>query len=111
MRFILSSSLKFWVLVDGAHLGGNANNGTNDGFAYVNSNNTPSNANANIGSRLYWKVLTNRFLPLYLKSRSIQLETVSFRKCSYKRSSVLGIALHSLDTNTLALAKKRPLVG
>lgn len=32
-------------------MGGNANNGTNDGFAYVNSDNTPSVANANIGSR------------------------------------------------------------
>lgn len=32
-------------------LGGNANNGTNAGFVYVNSNNAPSNANTNIGSR------------------------------------------------------------
>ncbi len=32
--------------------GGNANNGSNAGFTYANSNNAPSNANANIGSRL-----------------------------------------------------------
>jgi hypothetical protein len=35
-------------------VGGNANNGDNDGLAYVNVNNAPSNANANIGSRLNW---------------------------------------------------------
>lgn len=32
--------------------GGNANNGANAGLAYANSNNVPSNANANIGSHL-----------------------------------------------------------
>ena len=32
--------------------GGNANNGANAGFANSNSNNDPSNTNANIGSRL-----------------------------------------------------------
>jgi hypothetical protein len=38
---------------------GNANNGTNAGFVYVNSNNTPSNTNTNIGSRLsLLKILT-----------------------------------------------------
>ena len=31
---------------------GNANNGTNAGFVYANTNNTASNANANIGSQL-----------------------------------------------------------
>lgn len=30
--------------------GGNANNGSNAGFVYVNTNNAASNANANIGS-------------------------------------------------------------
>lgn len=35
-------------------LGGNANNGSNCGFVNVNSNNAPSNTNANIGSRLYF---------------------------------------------------------
>lgn len=38
---------------NGAHLGGNANNGANAGLAYLNSNNSPANANADIGSRLY----------------------------------------------------------
>jgi len=37
----------------GVLFGGNANNGANAGFAYANSNNTPSNTNANIGSHLY----------------------------------------------------------
>nr|DAF17768.1 MAG TPA: hypothetical protein [Bacteriophage sp.]DAH86618.1 MAG TPA: hypothetical protein [Bacteriophage sp.]DAJ93714.1 MAG TPA: hypothetical protein [Bacteriophage sp.] len=32
--------------------GGNANNGSNSGLAYVNSNNAFSNANANYGARL-----------------------------------------------------------
>lgn len=32
--------------------GGNANNGANAGLVYANSNNAPSNANANIGSHL-----------------------------------------------------------
>lgn len=36
----------------GCLLGGNANNGTNAGLAYVNSNNSVSNTNANIGSRI-----------------------------------------------------------
>jgi len=31
---------------------GSANNGTNAGLAYVNSNNTPSNANTNISAQL-----------------------------------------------------------
>ncbi len=36
----------------GVYFGGNANNSSNDGFVYANSNNTPSNSNANIGSHL-----------------------------------------------------------
>ena len=38
----------------GVRFGGNANNGANAGLAYSNSSNTPSNTNANIGSRLYF---------------------------------------------------------
>lgn len=34
------------------HVGGNANNGSNAGFVYSNSNNSPANTNANIGSHL-----------------------------------------------------------
>ena len=40
------------VLVSGVLFGGNANNGANAGFVYANTNNAPSNTNANIGSRL-----------------------------------------------------------
>lgn len=38
----------------GCYFGGNANNGANAGLVYANSNNAPSNSNANIGSRLYF---------------------------------------------------------
>lgn len=42
------------VCLMGVIFGGNANNGANCGFAYANTNNAPSNTNANIGSRLYF---------------------------------------------------------
>lgn len=42
------------AVVGGLQVGGNANNGSNDGLAYLNANNVPANANANIGSRLNW---------------------------------------------------------
>lgn len=42
--------------VRGLQVGGNANNGSNDGLACFNANNAPSNANANIGSRLNWYI-------------------------------------------------------
>lgn len=38
--------------VGGVLFSGNANNGANAGFVYANTNNTASNANANIGSQL-----------------------------------------------------------
>ena len=44
------SSIKGWFA---ALLGGNANNGANAGFGYLNANNRPANTNANIGARLY----------------------------------------------------------
>jgi hypothetical protein len=40
-------------VIRGALLSANANNGTNAGFGYLNTNNRSSNANANIGFRLY----------------------------------------------------------
>lgn len=40
--------------IKGVHFGGRANNGTNCGFVYSNSNNVPSNTNTNIGSRIYY---------------------------------------------------------
>ena len=42
-----------------AFLGGNANNGANAGFGYLNANNRPANSNANIGARLYRKICYN----------------------------------------------------
>jgi hypothetical protein len=39
----------------GALFSANANNGANSGFGYLNANNRSSNANANIGFRLYRK--------------------------------------------------------
>ena len=36
----------------GVLFSGNANNGTNAGFVYANTNNTATNTNANIGSQL-----------------------------------------------------------
>lgn len=53
----------------GLHVGGNANNGANDGLAYVNANNGPANANTNIGSRLNWLIIARSAPPLDLASR------------------------------------------
>lgn len=40
----------------GVLVGGNATNGANAGLACANSNNAPSNTNANIGSHLCFKI-------------------------------------------------------
>lgn len=48
---ISSNENKRLVCSCGVLFGGNANNSANAGFGYANSNNTPSNTNANIGSR------------------------------------------------------------
>ena len=46
------------LLKAGLLWGGNSNNGANDGLAYVNANNAPSNSNVNIGSHhVYNKAL------------------------------------------------------
>ena len=45
----------------GALLSGNANNGANAGFGYLNANNRSSNANANIGFRFYRGYLVTGF--------------------------------------------------
>lgn len=42
------------------YVGGNANNGSNAGFGYSNTNNAASNANANIGARLSLIYYINR---------------------------------------------------
>ena len=39
----------------GARLGGDAANGTDDGPAYLRSDNSPADAAANFGSRLVWQ--------------------------------------------------------
>jgi hypothetical protein len=45
--------------------GGNANNGANAGLVNANTNNTPSNANANIGAQLCLKYFERvKTLPL-----------------------------------------------
>ena len=52
METVFGSSKKYKVgRSRGVLFGGNANNGANAGLAYANSNNAPSNTNANIGSR------------------------------------------------------------
>lgn len=48
----LSFSSVGWLLLRGLLAGGNANNGSNAGLVYSNSNNSPANSNANVGSRL-----------------------------------------------------------
>ena len=44
-----------------AHVGGNWNNGSNDGLSYWNLNNSTTNANANIGGRLLIRFLIIAF--------------------------------------------------
>ena len=53
----------------GALLSGNANNGANAGFGYLNTNNRPANTNANIGFRL------DRLVKFIL-SEDLQITTV-----------------------------------
>lgn len=48
---------------------GNANNGAFAGLGYSNTNNTPTNANANIGTQLSYKNVGDGALPLGKKSR------------------------------------------
>ena len=57
----MKGCLSFGVLFSG-----NANNGTNAGFTYANTNNTPSNTNANIRSRQYW-------LKIYIRIEALPL--------------------------------------
>ena len=55
--------------------GGNANNGANAGFSYANSNNTPSNTNANIRSHL-WYLFYKQYGP-YLLVKNHELKRFS----------------------------------
>jgi len=43
-------------VVRACRVGGNWNNGANDGFSNLNGNNAPSNANANYGGDLYYQI-------------------------------------------------------
>jgi hypothetical protein len=43
-------------VLSGLLSGGNANNGANAGCVYANTNNVPTNTNANIGSRLRFSI-------------------------------------------------------
>lgn len=47
----------------GVLFSGNANNGANAGFVYANTNNSPSNTNANIGSQLCLNIVMVKALP------------------------------------------------
>lgn len=56
---------------------GNANNGANAGFSYVNSNNAASNTNANISSQLcFLKSWECQAMALAKKSRCINVVLV-----------------------------------
>lgn len=44
--------MRLFVSFLGVMFGGNANNSSNAGLSYSNTNNTPSNTNTNIGSQL-----------------------------------------------------------
>ena len=49
----MCSSLLFAFCLRVAHVGGNSNNGANDGLWYWNLNNSSSNANWNCGARVF----------------------------------------------------------
>lgn len=51
MRMSLNSTLYYGCRSNVPNLGGNANNGSNCGFAYANFENDPANSNPDIGSR------------------------------------------------------------
>ena len=57
----MKGCLSFSVLFSG-----NANNGTNAGFTYANTNNAPSNTSTNIRSRQYW-------LKIYIRIETLPL--------------------------------------
>lgn len=62
----------------GVLFGGNANNGANAGFVYANSNNVPSNTNANIGSRLYFSIYMKETMER--RPRLLAKDILTFRK-------------------------------
>lgn len=60
----------------GALLSGNANNGANAGFGYLNANNRSSNANANIGFRFYRGYLITGF-SFYNEDKEITVDPMT----------------------------------
>lgn len=59
----------------GLLVGGNANNSSNAGFVYSNSNNDPSNTNTNIGSHLcFYMILFSTSLANMAKKYIFNLE-------------------------------------
>nr|UWI25143.1 MAG: hypothetical protein [Bacteriophage sp.] len=76
------------MVIGGALFGGNANNGTNAGFGYLNANNRSSNSNANIGFRFYrgfnfikyncdhHDLTTQGLLALLVAGKKIRIKTV-----------------------------------
>lgn len=73
----------------GVYWGGNANNSANAGFAYANSNNEPSNTNANIGSQLS-----------FLKKIKIQFASpslASWQKMTFSIRLLVGLSERYLN--------------
>jgi hypothetical protein len=70
------------------HVGGNLNNGSNDGFFNWNVNNTPSNANWNIGSRNFLKLIFG-FLTFVYNSSPLgeNKDVTDCLRCCEKRGS------------------------
>lgn len=72
--------------------GGNANNGANAGFGYLNANNRPANTDANIGARLYRK----RYLSYV--SREIHSIKRACNRASWRKRAIVGFSLVLLPT-------------
>ena len=70
------------------HVGGNLNNGSNDGFFNWNVNNTPSDANWNIGSRNFLKLIFG-FLTFVYNSSPLgeNKDVTDCLRCCEKRGS------------------------
>ena len=84
----------------GLQFGGNANNGANAGLSYANSNNDPSYANANIGSRIYSHTLWILQAIRYHRAGHL---------ASWQKIALLGPACHG-RVATGAAASSLPLV-
>jgi len=95
-------------------LSGNANNSANAGFVYANSNNTPSNTNANISSHLCFFLSAGETLPTGQKIEfktvlvAIRAKTPSTKnKANMKRIGNLYEKIISLENLKLADERAR----